>query len=86
MWKVVSIERILSTVVFQLLLPWCFKINAQPATDSNVPTALTGVNILDETSDTNVMVLHILNRPGGPLTSFDPIFGPSRTDKLTATY
>lgn len=78
MWKVVNIECIVSTVVFKLLL--------QPATDSNVPTALTGVNILHETSDTNVMVLHILNRPGGPLTSFDPIFGRSQTDKLTATY
>lgn len=72
--------------MLKLPLPSCVETNAQPATDSNVPSALTGVNILDETSDTNVMVLRVLNRPGGPLTSFHPIFGRSQTDKLTATY
>lgn len=54
-----------------------------------VPTTLTCVNILGQTSDTNVMVPLVLNSPGGPLTSFDPICTRSQisfNDELTATY
>ncbi|CAK9824178.1 hypothetical protein ANTRET_LOCUS2386 [Anthophora retusa] len=53
------------------------------------PTTLTGVNILDKTLDTNVTVPLVLNSPGGPLTSLDPIFRRSRisfNDEFTATY
>ncbi|CAK9808700.1 hypothetical protein ANTQUA_LOCUS5712 [Anthophora quadrimaculata] len=52
-------------------------------------TTLTGVNILDKILDTNVTVPLVLNSPGGPLTSLDPIFRRSRisfNDEFTATY
>lgn len=72
---------------FSIYLNSGAKIGYLSLIPNNFRTTLTGVNILDETSDTDVLL--VLNRPGGPLTSSDPIFGRSRisfNDELTATY